>query len=243
MKKIEQLPLAVQLPDDETFASFISDSNQNILSLLPQLINDKSIVNSESSSMLTKGFYLFGSPGVGKSHLLHASCAFASALSLSSVCLSFSELQHLSVELLDGLEQIDVVCLDDIHLIAGNEQWQQAVFDLFNRMIEQQGLLIIAGSQSVQQLGLSLPDLESRLSWGFVEQIKPLNEDEKTRAFLFRAKQRGLLLQDETVKFLFNRLSRDLSHLLACLDQLDRASIREQRKITIPFIKDVLQLS
>jgi len=234
VKKLTQLPLAVQLPDDETFDSFVSKSNQNIVSQLKKLINRKDN---------NKGFYLFGQQGVGKSHLLHASCAFATSLSKSSLCLSFSELQYLSVEVLDGLENIDVVCLDDIQLIAGNDNWEQAVFDLFNRMSEQDRLLIISSTQSVQNSGLNLPDLASRLSWGFIEQIKVLSDEDKISAFLFRAKQRGLILQEDAVKFLFNRISRDMKCLLNCLEQLDNASIREQRKITIPFIKAVLQLN
>ena len=238
MKQISQLPLAVQLPDDETFASYISEQNQHIVEQLKHIITEVNVENSRP-----KACYLFGQVASGKSHLLHASCAFASSLSLTSLCLSFSELQHLSVEFLEGLEQIDLVCLDDIQLIAGNEKWQQAVFDLFNRMNEQGRCLIISGTESVAQLGLSLPDLESRLSWGVVTQIKPLSDDDKMDAFLFRAKQRGLLLQDEAVKYLFNRFSRDLGDLLQCLDQLDKASIREQRKITIPFIKEVLMLN
>ncbi|MBL4910194.1 MAG: DnaA regulatory inactivator Hda [Alteromonadaceae bacterium] len=248
MKQISQLPLAVQLPDDETFASYISEQNQHIIVQLKTLVAAnaktqklKSVKKIKVSS--NKACYLFGQLGCGKSHLLHACCVYASELSLSSLCLSFSELQHLSVEVLDGLEQIDVVCLDDIQFMAGNTQWQQAVFDLFNRMIEQDRCLIISGSQAVSHLGLSLPDLESRLSWGVVAQIKPLSDDDKMIAFQFRAKQRGLLLQDETVKFLFNRLSRDLGDLLVYLDQLDKASIQEQRKITIPFIKEVLALN
>jgi DnaA family protein len=244
MKKISQLSLAVQLPDDETFASYISEKNQHIIAQLKELIgNNKSKSTKAIKNSPNKAGYLFGQIGSGKSHLLHACCAYASELSLSSLCLSFSELQHLSVEMLEGLEQIDVVCLDDIQFIVGNTQWQQAVFDLFNRMIEQDRCMIISGSQSVAQLGLSLPDLESRLSWGMVAQIKPLSDDDKMTAFQFRAKQRGLLLQDEAVKFLFNRLSRDLGDLLVCLDKLDKASIREQRKITIPFIKEVLSLN
>lgn len=234
MKELAQLPLAVQLPDDETFDSFVSEVNQSIVCQLKQLIEQ--LGND-------KGFYLFGLNGAGKSHLLHASCVFAESLSKSSLCLSFSELQHLSVEVLDGLENIDVVCLDDIHLISGNVAWEQAVFDLFNRMSEHDRLLIISSTQSVQNSGLNLPDLVSRLSWGFVEQIKALSDEDKIRAFQFRAKQRGLILQEDAIKFLFNRISREMKCLLNCLEQLDNASIREQRKITIPFIKDVLQLN
>ena len=78
-----------------------------------------------------------------------------------------------------GLENIDLVCLDDIQLIAGNKEWQQAVFDLYNRMIEQNKCLIITGDQSVAKLNISLPDLVSRLSWGLTEQLKPLTDKEK----------------------------------------------------------------
>lgn len=231
---LAQLPLAVQLPDDETFKSYINDNNQHIISHLEQLIAGKLSIN---------GFYLFGSHGTGKSHILHACCTYASQLSKSSLCLSLSELSALSVELLDGLEKIDIVCLDDIQCIVGNDKWQQAIFDLFNRMIEQDKCLIISGDQNVQQLGLNLPDLESRLSWGVVEQLKPLTDEGKIRAFQGRAKQRGLSVQVDVVKFLLSRLNRDMGHLLYCLDTLDKASIQEQRKITIPFIKEILHIS
>ncbi len=241
MKATSQLPLAVQLPDDETFSSYFGETNLAVVSRLRQLISPADGENTMVHPSI-KSVYLFGQRGVGKSHLLHACCALASTENKSSVCLSFSELKHLSVELLEGLEQIDVVCLDDIELIQGDDLWQQAVFDLFNRMIEQDHFLLITGSQSVQQLPLSLPDLKSRLSWGIVEQLKPLTDEEKMQAIQGRAMQRGLVLQDDAVKFLFNRLSREMTDLIACLDKLDQASIREQRKITIPFIKEILFL-
>ena len=138
------------------------------------------------------------------------------------------------------MENIDLVCLDDIQLIAGDKKWQQGVFDLYNRMVEQNKCLIITGDQSVMNLNISLPDLVSRLSWGLTEQIKPLSDEEKSFALQYRAQQRGLYISDEVASFLINRLSRDMTSLIAALEQLDQASIREQRRITIPFIKDVL---
>ena len=143
--------------------------------------------------------------------------------------------------MLEGLEQIDFICLDDIHLIANNTQWQQAIFDLYNRVLEQNNYLLISGDESAQQLGISLPDLVSRLSWGLTEQVKPMDDEEKVQALQYRATQRGLFLSDDVVKFLLNRFSRDMSNLIKSLDALDKASIQEQRKITIPFIKEVLQ--
>lgn len=242
MTGIAQLGLSVQLPDDETFTSYISKTNQNVISQLRHFI-EQSTINAEpilSSLNQPHGFYLFGLTGVGKSHLLHASSAYAATLDQSSLCLSCSELITLPVEVLDGLEHIDLICLDDIQLVSGDLRWQQAIFDLYNRVVEQNKRILISGNQSVQQLGITLPDLASRLSWGYTEQLKPLSDDEKVVALQYRASQRGLLLPDEVVKFLLNRLSRDMGNLLESLDALDKASIQEQRKITIPFIKDMV---
>lgn len=232
MSKTTQLPLAVHLPDDETFTSFFNIVDGATVSQLQAFI--------ESPATTTNGFYLFGQEGVGKSHLLHASCTFAASLGQSSLSLSFSELKHLSVEVLTNLEQIDLICLDDLHLIAGNSQWQQAVFDLYNRVIENNKKIIIAGNNSANNLAITLPDLVSRIGWGYTEQLKPLSDTDKLKAIQWRAKLRGIDLNEETAKFLLNRLSRDMNSLVASLDTLDKASILAQRKITIPFIKDTL---
>jgi len=235
MKQIAQLALSVQLPDDETFASFTSEENKAVVNQLKSFITQ--------AEKLPSSFYIFGLSGVGKSHLLHACSSFAAQQGKTSVCLSCAELKNLPVEVLDGLEQIDLICLDDINLIAGDENWQQAIFDLYNRVLEQNKCLLVSGDESAQQLGITLPDLVSRLTWGLTEQVKPLDDDEKSAALKHRAMQRGLILTDDAVRFLLNRASRDMSSLLETLDTLDKASIREQRKITIPFIKDVLGLS
>ncbi len=240
MSNTSQLTLSVQLPDDETFLSYQSVTNQTVAELLKAFIDSGVKCAGQQLVERVSGFYLFGLTGVGKTHLLHASCAYAHELGMSSVCLSFSELQHLSVEVLDGLENIDLICLDDVQLIAEHAQWQQAIFDLYNRVLESNKQIIIAGNKSVNELALTLADLRSRLTWGYVEQVKPLSDEEKLIAIQFRAQQRGLLLSDEVARFLMTRLSRDMSSLLAALDKLDKASIREQRKITIPFIKHVL---
>ncbi|TLU61321.1 DnaA regulatory inactivator Hda [Thalassotalea litorea] len=232
MSKYNQLPLAVHLPDDETFTSFYCSAPQ------PLIANLKAFVEGKSHG--THGFYLFGQKGVGKSHLLHASCAYASELGLSSVCLPMAELLDMSVEVLTDLEQVDIICLDDLQLIAHSNCWQRAIFDLYNRVIENDKKIILSGNDSASQLGIRLPDLLSRITWGMVEQVKPLTDDGKAAAVIHRARLRGIEINDETAKYLINRLSRDMMSLIDSLDILDKASIREQRKITIPFIKSVL---
>jgi DnaA family protein len=55
-----------------------------------------------------------------------------------------------------------------------------------------------------------------------------------------RARGRGLELPDETAQFLLRRFPRDLPTLFALFDTLDTASLIEQRRLTIPFVKSVL---
>lgn len=234
MSKTPQLSLAVQLPDDETFESFQLGDNSVCVELLKSFI-EKEINLSEPLS-----FYFFGTYGVGKSHLLHAACSYAETLNTTNFCMSFSQLTELSVEVLEGLEHFSLVCLDDIQLIAGNTLWQQAVFDLYNRITEQGNKIIITGNNSVKELGITLPDLVSRLAWGEVQSIKQLSDSDKIQALTFHANQRGMQLTEDVAKYLINRQTRDMSSLIESLDILDKASIREQRKITIPFIKSIL---
>jgi len=234
MNRHKQLPLAVSLPDDETFDSYVSTNNQLAKQHLQQFIALPLPANPT-------GLYLFGAAQVGKSHLLHASCSYATVMQKSSVCLSIAEINQLSVQVLEGLEQIDLVCLDDIHLIQRNQPWQRAIFDLFNRLNEHGKQLIVAGNVPALTLNMELADLQSRLTWGHTIQLKALSDDEKILAIQQRAKQRGLVLQQDVAKFIVNRFSRGMHDLIACLEQLDNASIQEQRKITIPFIKQVIK--
>lgn len=234
MAETSQLTLSVQLPDDETFNSFIIGDN---IVAIEQL---KSFIKSNLGDNDPNSLYLYGSSGVGKSHLLHGSCSFAEQENKSIILMSFAELKQLEPRVLDGLEQYALVCLDDVQLIAGDNNWQQAVFDLFNRVIEQGSKIILTGNESAKNLGVTLPDLVSRLSWGFNVSIKPLSDDDKIQALQYRAKQRGMELNFDAAKFLVNRLARDMRTLIEGLDKLDKASIREQRKLTIPFIKSVL---
>ncbi|MGJ8694290.1 MAG: DnaA regulatory inactivator Hda [Thalassotalea sp.] len=234
MATTPQLPLAIQLPDDETFTSFLSGAGQVSAERLKDFI--VRTFDAENSPC----FYIYGGEGVGKSHLLHAACAFAQSIELTNFCMSFSQLKELSIEILEGLENFQLICLDDIQLIAGDVQWQQAVFDLYNRVTEQGHKIVITANDSVSNLNITLPDLNSRLSWGETELVKPLSDEEKIIAVQYHGKQRGLEISVEVTRYIINHQARDMKSLIGALNKLDNASIREQRKITIPFIKEVL---
>jgi len=114
------------------------------------------------------------------------------------------------------------------------------VFHLFNRLRDSGRRLLLAATASPRELGVGLPDLQSRLSLALVFQLQPLSDEDKLRALQLRASRRGLHLTDEVGRFILTRGARSMSALFELLDRLDQASLQAQRKLTIPFLKEVL---
>lgn len=233
-----QLPLGVLLRDDATLESFypsLCEGNQQALVSVRQAARKKG----------EPFIYLWGTKGVGRSHLLQGACHEACSVGLSALYLPLSApfLKQQNTQTLQGLEQIDLICIDDIQTIAGNAEWEEAFFHFFNRLRDSgKTTLIVAADISPRGLPIQLPDLKSRLSWGVVFHLQPLPDDEKWIALQLRAKVRGIELNEEVGRFLLRRCGRNMSVLYQILDQLDNASLAAQRKITIPFVKAVLQV-
>lgn len=229
-----QLALPVTLPDDEVFDSFFEGENRQLVSHLKSQISGQN-----------PGFsftFICGSRQSGKSHLLYASCVEAQELGRSNMLLPMDQLICMKPEILDGVDAIDVVCVDNFELVCGNEAWEKAFFYLFNLLDAGGKTLIVAASGVPDSLNIRLPDLNSRLNWGTTFRLIELDDDCKIQALQMRAKLRGLELSTDAGRFMISRLSREFTSLIDALDRLDKASIALQRKLTIPFIKDTLSI-
>jgi len=182
--------------------------------------------------------YFWGAPGTGKTHLLQAACQRMGSHGLPAAYLSLAEALHPGV--LDGLEQLGLVALDDIQAVMGQGGWEIALFDLINRLREQQVPLLLAADAPPAMLAVNLADLASRLSWGPVLRLEALDDAGKREVLRAHAQERGMELPDEVIHFMFAHLPRGLPSLLAGLEQLDRASMERQRRITLPLAREVL---
>lgn len=221
----KQLTLGIRLRDDATFDNYFSGQNEQVVHNLQR--QEEPYV------------FLFGADGTGKSHLLQAACHETGKKGLPVVYLPLAE-EGLMPAMLDGLENMSFIALDDIHEIIGNEDWEYALFNLYNRVREKGVSMLVSSAEPLAALNIKLADLKSRLSWGPIFQLSSLSDKEKQRALQQRAKNRGLDLADDVVTYLLKRSSRDMNSLFALFEKLDKASMVEKRKLTIPFIKDYL---
>ncbi len=227
-----QIPLSVGLRDDARFENFYSQGNELLCASL------KAASRGEGEQFV----YIWGGAGVGCTHLLQAVCHEAEPLGRTAAYLPLDELKHLGSGILEGMEFLDLVCLDGIDAVVADRRWEEGLFHFFNRIREQANTLIIAASSAPRQLGVQLPDLASRLSWGIVFQVQALDDETKLRAIQMRASARGLQFSDEVARYLLHHASRNMNDLALLLDTLDQASLSAKRKVTIPFIKEVTGL-
>jgi len=223
-----QIPLPLVLRKYSRFDTFVAGDNRALVGHLKSLGpgSDPAIV------------WIWGATGSGKSHLLQAICANSAAQ--RAMYLPLRPLQPAGVDVLQGLETLDIVALDDVDTVSGDALWEQALFGLYNRIQMARTHLIFAARRAPAGTPFALPDLASRAAGAVVYQLHTLDDDQSLIALRGHAKARGLDLQDAAARYLFARVSRDMVGICRWLDELDTASLVAKRKLTIPFIRAAL---
>ncbi len=224
-----QLTLQVQLREETTLDNFlVLPANQSLLAAL------RSQTGPDGEPVI----FIFGPAGSGKSHLLQATCHRSEA---GALYLPLADLaDYPPEEVLRGVESAGIVCLDDLQAVLGDASWEIALFDFYNRAHQSGCRLLLAADAPPRALQVGLEDLRSRLSWGVVFQLARASDEERAEILCFRARRRGLVLTPDVASYLVHRAPRDMEGLLALLDTLDRASLAEQRALSIPFVKSAL---
>ena len=223
---MQQLPLGVRLAETARFDGFVAGPNRETLELL-------------SGGLPPRLLWLWGRAGTGKTHLLQASCASVGA---GGGAAAYLDLESAGTpDLLEGFDGLDLVCLDSLDRVSDDAAWNAAIFRLYTLMQDGAGRLYVASTGPPAALRFRLPDLRSRLLAGPVHQLHELGEDERMAALEQRAGRLGLVLPRESAAYLVHRLPRDMHSLCAVLDRLDEAALAAQRRLTVPFLRQVLE--
>jgi DnaA family protein len=230
MKPPEQLALQFEFNATQTFDSFFPANNTELVDHLKQSID---IIGERQ-------VFIWGDSGLGKSHLLQACCHRAKCQKLDSFYFSLSPLYLPDPELLIGLESFDLVCFDNIEHIAGNKDWEHAFFNFYNLQRDQGNLLMLSASCKPNEIDIKLPDLKTRLNWGLTLKLQPLNDLDRITALIFKADQMGFEISSQMGQFLLTHYDRDLSSLWNLLKKLDHASLVAKKKLTLPFLKKII---
>lgn len=229
----QQLLLDIRQPLQMDFASFFcGQQNQQLVSRLHQL----------AQGQVGQVCYLWGASGAGKSHLLQALCAAAYEQGVHAIYLAGAQLVGLPPVVLEQLEYYSLVAIDDIDALAVTEDWQEALFHFYNRLHGMQHSLVISAGLPPGNLQLTLADLKSRLQASEVYVVQTLSDGEKIDFLRHAARLRGFSLGEGVAEFILQRAHREVNSLTTLLDLLDLSSLSQQRQITVPFVKQVLNI-
>lgn len=226
----QQLTLNLNIRDEAIFDNYLAGDNAQLIYLLKKFVTDPE----------EQFIYCYGEYGSGRTHLLQACYHAAEKENYSAFYVSLSNHYEFSPMIFDALENQQYVFIDDVDAIVGNAEWEEALFYFYNRARENQVSLLVSAQLPPQQLNWMLADLQSRLRAGLILEIKNLDDDEKIQALQMRARLRGLYLPQEVANYLLHHSSRNMHDLFSALETVDQASLAEQRKLTIPFVKTVL---
>ncbi len=208
----------------QTLDSFVIGRNRELAALLRRIADR--VIETPDQRFVT----IWGDPGAGKSHVLNALKASGPARLLSPELSSreFVWSSDYGLYLIDDCERL-------------NDRQQHALFNLYNQVQDAGGMLVAAAGQPPAQLTLR-EDLRTRLGWGLVYQLHGLTDEEKIDALSQSALARGLALSPGVLPYLLTHFRRDMQSLSAMLDALDRYSLETQRPITMPLLRELLQL-
>jgi DnaA family protein len=226
---MRQLVLGVQLKERATFASFLTARNVELVAHL------RNVAQTAPGGAT----WIAGPHTAGKSHLLQAVCA-AVGPAKRAAYLPLESLLPFGPASLDGADTLEVACYDDVQTVAGLPDWEERLFSLWQRAFERGSTLLFAARENPVHVEFGLPDLKSRLASSAVFAVRELNDEEQLEALYLRAHLRGFELPPETARYLQRRFPRDMRTLCEILDTLDDAAFVAQRRITVPFIRDVV---
>lgn len=224
-----QLPLALRAPPDQRLDAYV-DPPEGALAQL------RATARAPGADWL----YLTGAAGSGKTHLALAACAEAESAGRRAAYLPLRTFAGRLPAVLEGLDGYDVLAIDDLDAVSGSREDEVALFDLHNRAHAAGAATLYTATAAPDALGLALPDLRSRLNRCARIALAPLDDAGRAQVLRQRAQRRGLSLDDASVDWLLRRVDRDLSSLTALLDTLDSASLAAQRRVTVPFLRQVL---
>lgn len=224
-----QLPLALRYPPDQRLDTWVAPPPGAL-----------ALVRAAACEPGADWLYVTGPAGVGKTHVLLGACAEAEAAARRAAYLPLAVARGRLAQALAALEGNDVIALDGLEAVAGAREDEVALFDAHNRARAAGTTVLYAARDIPDALGLVLPDLRSRLGQCVRVPLAPLDDDGRREVLRQRAQRRGLVLDEAALDWLLRRVGRDLGSLTALLDRLDRASLAAQRRITVPFLRQML---
>ena len=231
MPNPRQLALQIQINERASLKNFfVSKNNNKTIQILKNIL-----LNSNNGVQFIDDL---GSNG--KSYLLQAICNDFSNSNNSSIYIPMEEAINLDPSILEGVSELNLICIDDVDLINNRREWEIALFNLINECYEKECFLLLSGSINKLE---AIPDLVSRIKKMETLRLEAINDDELLEATQAISKNLNIEISDKNMNYLINNSKRDIKTIFRTLSQLERESLERKKSIGLNLIKEVIRSS
>jgi chromosomal replication initiator protein len=229
-----------------TFDSFVIGSSN-------RFAHAAALAVAEAPAQAYNPLFIYGSTGLGKTHLLQAVAQYvaehSSALSVryvTSEAFVNDFINSLRDKRIEGFKQryraYDVLLIDDVQFFEGKERFQEEFFHTFNSLYEAGSQIVLSSDRPPRDISTLEERLRSRFEWGLITDIQP--PDLETRIAILRKKVKvdGIDVHDEQVlTFTASRVSTNIRELEGALTRVVAFSSLTGRPMTVELAQDVLR--
>ena len=227
-----QLPLKLAVSRARRFTNF---------EVVPDNAELVDAVRRIATEQVPQRVLIAGDAGSGKSHLLEAASEAASAGGDAVAFVPMRDWRSQCVDAVRGLGRSGLVCIDDIDAVAGDRRWEEALLALVEASAPRGTRMLVSACAAPANIPFELADLRSRLSAATLYRLRELDDESRARALRRHASGRGIEIPDDVVGYVLARHRRDMPSLVALLDRLDYHSLSRQRRLTVPFVRGLIE--
>ena len=252
---MEEEPSAIyqsNLNEKYTFDTFVVGPNNQLA-----VSAAKAVV--ERPGLVYNPLFLYGGPGLGKTHLMHAIGAsiikkdptkivsYVTSENFTNEVIGYIQKGDIQ-KLRDKYRSVDVLLLDDVQFIIGKESTQNEFFNSFNELHSQNKAIILSSDKPPKDLEILDERLRSRFEWGLTVDITP--PDYETRMAILRqyaTNQLGFEVKDEVIQYIASNISSNIRELEGALNKVSARKSLYNEEINVSIaeeaIKDMLKES
>ena len=223
--KKDQIPINFSFISNKSFDNYIVGNDNLTIDFLMKF----------HTNPLSAIIFLIGKKSSGKSHLCSAikaitskSTVFLNEVNIDKVCF-------------DEISRYELLIIDNIDKIIREHDTEELLFAAINDFILNKKHILVTSTLPLDKIKFRLPDLSSRLKWDQVLTIPELTDEGKIKVLQKNAYERGWDIPNNVCDYIMSHYKRDLYFLCNCIRHIDQASLSLKKKITIPFIKKIIE--
>ena len=211
-----------------------------------------SVAVAESPAKAYNPLFIYGSSGLGKTHLLHAIGHYATTLGHAR-SVRYVSTEEFTNDFINSLRDdktqafqrryrdVDILLIDDIQFLENRERTQEEFFHTFNTLHNANKQIVISSDRSPRQLATLEDRMRTRFEWGLLADIQPPDLETRIAILQKKAAQERMYAPDDVLEFIASRVSSSIRELEGALIRVTAFASLTRSSVQLSLAEEVLR--